>query len=772
MSGFDYNGRDNGISIVISPKPNEKIKNDGNAHIIEYYYDSIKLRRAEGKPLAEIVRSIQQSLYSGDFKDTTGLAEREEVNEDMIREQRVYHGSGADFDHFDHSHMGEGEGAQAYGWGTYVTEVEGIGRTYAVQNAKVYGAYIDAEHEYEKAKIIYNSIVRNIAGLKSNLSVYERSLGKTKKRIAEHGDDQQFVDKQTDRIKRTEASIAATKAEIKAAMGRLPESEKRMKSAKERLDALPAPERHLYTIEIPDDNGRNYLDWNGHPTESLLKDVGSFLESNGFERVQDSPARYEKGESTVVLNPNATGADLYAELQEALGSDKKASQTLAELGYIGIKYPADNMRGGRKDGAKNYVIFNENDAKITDHVRFFRTKNGEAYGFTIGGKIYIDPKVATSETPVHEYAHLWATALKANNAKEWQNVVGLMKGTSVWEEVKKLYPELKSDDEIADEVLATYSGRRGAERLRREMDDIAKSNGNVFDKATAMNAMHRVKQAIEKFWKAVADFLHIHYTSAEQVADQVMKDLLDGVDPRSMMDGGKSLRPETRINIVAAKAGHGFKNYAEAKTWAKEHIARTYSSKETGGKGDIRISNAAVDKYLSQSAVDKSDSKDVHLSVLKVLPDVIRESVDAEQHADFKKGEDGVRSAENGINPNVTIHRLYGAVRMDGKVYRVKVTLKKNTRTKETPKAYSYEATKIELLEGSLSQTEGSHNLEPSNSKSEVSAGQHGNVSGLTSTFPRYSDKSITAANLLNGVEKSYGGGKFLRITTKFVSNL
>ena len=222
-------------------------------------------------------------------------------------------------------------------------------------------------------------------------------------------------------------------------------------------------------------------------------------------------------------------------------------------------------------------------------------------------------------------------------------------------------------------------------------------------------------------------------------------------------------RPLTKMvrNIVEPEVGHGFKNHAEAKAWAKEHIARTYSGEETGGKGDIRISNAAVDKYLSQSAVDKSESKDVHLAVLKVLPDVIRESVDAEQHADFKKGKDGVRSAANGVNPNVTIHRLYGAVRMDGRLYRVKVTLKENTRTKETPKAYSYEATKIELLEGSLSQTEGSHNLEPSNSKSEVSAGQHGNVSGLTSTFPRYSDKSITAANLLNGVDKSYGGGKF-----------
>ncbi len=80
VSGFDHKDHSDGISIVISAKGNKGITDDGNAHIVEYYYDAIKLRRAEGKPLAEIVRSIKQSLYSGEFKDTTGLAEREEVN--------------------------------------------------------------------------------------------------------------------------------------------------------------------------------------------------------------------------------------------------------------------------------------------------------------------------------------------------------------------------------------------------------------------------------------------------------------------------------------------------------------------------------------------------------------------------------------------------------------------------------------------------------------------------------------------------------------------
>mgnify|MGYP000450037633 FL=1 len=179
------------------------------------------------------------------------------------------------------------------------------------------------------------------------------------------------------------------------------------------------------------------------------------------------------------------------------------------------------------------------------NIRFFRTSNGEAYGFTVGGKIYIDPRIATAETPIHEYAHLWATAMREGNPTEWKNIVGLMKGTSVWAEVQKLYPELKNDDDIADEVLATFSGRRGAERLRAEQQKIMQGDGSVFEKAAAVGALARVKQALSKFWKGVADFLGIHYTSAEEVADRVMKDLLEGVDPRKF---GVSSNDDIRLS--------------------------------------------------------------------------------------------------------------------------------------------------------------------------------------------------------------------------------
>ena len=230
-------------------------------------------------------------------------------------------------------------------------------------------------------------------------------------------------------------------------------------------------------------------------------------------------------------NNSISAAKLLENVEMSYNPSKKVLDA-SEKRSVGIR----EQRVWHSSGA------NFKDAKITDHIRFFRTANGEAYGFTVGGKIYIDPKIATSETPVHEYAHLWASALRSGNPKEWQNVVGMMKGTSVWEEVKKRYSELNTDDEIADEVIATYSGRRGAERLREEAHKVADGNGDLFEKTEAISALGRVKKSLKKFWKGVCDFLHIHYKSAEEVADRVMKDLLDGVEPMKIGKGEAGVR--------------------------------------------------------------------------------------------------------------------------------------------------------------------------------------------------------------------------------------
>ena len=212
------------------------------------------------------------------------------------------------------------------------------------------------------------------------------------------------------------------------------------------------------------------------------------------------------------------------------------------------------------------------------------------------------------------------------------------------------------------------------------------------------------------------------------------------------------------VKIVHADANHGFKNFKEARNWAKKNIVKIYTEEETGGKGLVRISNTALDKYLSQKAVDKSDSQDVHLAVLKVLPSVLKESIDAETHPDFIKGADGERRTDNGINKDLLVHRCYGAVNIDGKIYRVKITLKEEARNKDLPhKAYSYEATKIELLAGTLVKPEGDN---PNTNSSQMEPLEA--IDAQVQDHGSHSNDSISGANLLKNVEMSYDKGKKL----------
>lgn len=196
----------------------------------------------------------------------------------------------------------------------------------------------------------------------------------------------------------------------------------------------------------------------------------------------------------------------------------------------------------------------ENPKLRVEKRRFFRTEDGKAYGFTVDGKVYLDPRMAGAETAVHEYTHLWADALRRVNPAEWRNVVELMKGTSVWDEVKRGYPELESEDEIADEVLAHYSGRRGAAKLRAALDAEMEGTDGVFERARVVSAFERVKRALARFWKGVADFLGVHFDSADEVADMVLWDLLrgrrlDGERGASMV--GRSLSAEEAKELVS-----------------------------------------------------------------------------------------------------------------------------------------------------------------------------------------------------------------------------
>ena len=198
---------------------------------------------------------------------------------------------------------------------------------------------------------------------------------------------------------------------------------------------------------------------------------------------------------------------------------------------------------------------------------------------------------------------------------------------------------------------------------------------------------------------------------------------------------------ESYVEIVAVEP-HNFNSdrpLVEAQKWAEKYLVNTYVAHQgTLNQFVYQISKKAIHKYLQPSATDKSENLSVHLSVLKVLPIIINASVEVEIHADYTK-ENNIRHNNNYVNKNVLIHRFYGAVRFMDKLYRVKTTIKEYKQPEMfINKPYTFEVIKIVLLDESNSTILGTKVADSTKS------GQ------------------LSAAKLLQNIEKSYDKGKFL----------
>ena len=191
----------------------------------------------------------------------------------------------------------------------------------------------------------------------------------------------------------------------------------------------------------------------------------------------------------------------------------------------------------------------------------------------------------------------------------------------------------------------------------------------------------------------------------------------------------------------------GDRPIAQAKAWAKANLIGEHHLTDSKGREvEYSISGKSIEKYLSESAISKSDDIGIHLSALKKLPEIIGESVECEIHPSYNKI-DGHRLSDNGYNNDLLVHRFYGAIAHEGNVYRVKTTLIEHLDAKTSPHPHAYEVAKIEVL--------------PDYS---------GNTSiGGAQAYTPTKRGTLQTTKILKGVEKSYDPGvKLLDATRLF----
>lgn len=311
------------------------------------------LTRAEQAELVKNAGREPQQIQEGDIvTDDVVNSINQEIADAPKFSLKVYHGSGADFTEFDFDHMGEGAGSQVFGWGGYVTSSKKIGKSYATL----------MDNDPSKA---YFRIQR------SNGTRFAKKYPTLESFL--HGDKQ---------IAMNDKFTEQEKIDFYNEMKKLAE-----------------PYHNLYEVDIPEDNGSNYLDWEKKPSDEVATKIIEGLYGLGAKTLDDMASKdivfrtllydYIKNADKEQMIPllvkthaltkgttydNGNVEDdirfVYNRLSRWMGSQKAASQFLSSLGFTGIKYPAGTIMGGAEENDTNYVIFKPEDMRIIEHTKF------------------------------------------------------------------------------------------------------------------------------------------------------------------------------------------------------------------------------------------------------------------------------------------------------------------------------------------------------------------------------------------------------------------
>ena len=458
VANFDNNGETNGISIVISRHNNKGITNNGDAHIVEFFYSDKLLNKADGTPIADIIGALEQTMYSGEYTDPTGLAQRQEVNIPAELQSAEF----------------------------------SIRQTPAPRNT---GIGYKVFYRGKDGKL-YPPMVANPNGADTPIGVW------------------------------LNADAAPISGESKTGRPQVKAGGKGTQGGSGQLAYRPG----WHLGEIPYALQFNRKDENGDRTLFPKDFVWAEVE-------YAADVNYQQEAEKEGVTENGKYRHSYAGLKH-----------LPTDGYYRYRTnPNPETDPWIITGAMkvNRVLTNEEvDALVLQAGRepqqreFLRTSNGTIHGYAKDGKIYLTDKGFNPNTPIHEYTHLWVKAVRNNNAELYGNLRDLFSRENLpnmWNELDNdpQYSNLSEEAKLS-EIIARFSGKRGAERMEQETQkliDDAKQEGKRAV-ADAVSLRERMRNLLRRFWNWVGEHLfHIkNFGSREEAADRVLYDILNATD--------------------------------------------------------------------------------------------------------------------------------------------------------------------------------------------------------------------------------------------------
>jgi hypothetical protein len=295
---------------------------------------------------------------------------------------KAFHGSPHDFDAFDMSKIGTGEGAQAYGHGLYFAENEPVARNY---RDSLSAPPEPLKFEY-KGENVYDPLIRSTLPddiYHGSMELHARSSWTKPEAMTPA-----YWDRTRSELETTIGNYERAHAAGNTLLGgTLADEQRNLSFARSALSALNNPEFRI--IPAKPSSGKMY-------EASINADPEHFLDwdkplSQQSEKVQDAvtPLFSESGDVRSAL-PGATGESIIQRLMPMAGYGRGGADiahdviagTLRDAGIPGIRYLDQGSRGAG-EGSHNYVVF---DDKLIDIIRKYGLAGLIAGGAaTIGG---------------------------------------------------------------------------------------------------------------------------------------------------------------------------------------------------------------------------------------------------------------------------------------------------------------------------------------------------------------------------------------------------
>lgn len=315
------------------------------------------------------------------LRDTEDVPRSEQTRNDEFY-QVAYHGSPYLFDKFTLDHIGEGEGAQAHGWGLYFA----LDRATAEGYQKRLAPSIHLPEEFDR----YAEDKKRQKAIHSELDLLEKDMQKIREDASKDERDAAELDE-------NERDAAEIRSKLNAELSEIDK----------RINAYEKSEGHIYEVEIPDD-------------EWLLREDVPLYDQPEYVRDACYDICREYGLEYAGFDA-MTGGELYHALADKLEgessyqdfgvSSKKASMVFADHRIDGLRYL------GGSDG-ECAVIWNEWAVEMREFLQK-ALQNGEIRGSfnPQTNTIKLTPN-ANLSTFSHEHSHWYLTNLFAHAADE------------------------------------------------------------------------------------------------------------------------------------------------------------------------------------------------------------------------------------------------------------------------------------------------------------------------------------------------------------------